>query len=187
MTKKLVVAALLVPSLIWVCWTLVAMSTNSSTVDEQEYAVYSAVLNSRVLGQISREPGHLLIRGRTEERIPIGLSRGLRLVVWNHFNLRLWWLHGSLAAKSSTEAPLLDHFQTDYRHEVVDLDPDWNPGDRGLPYARFSRVGFTPLGGSALVFLSYYCGSLCGIGEYILLRRNSDGWEVVDEWVVWVS
>jgi hypothetical protein len=188
MTKKLVAAVLATLLLVAAGWSALAAMTSRSVVSEEEYAVYSAVLTSQVLGQIAQPPNLLLIRGRTEKHhVPIGAIPFMRSLLWYQFNPRLWWLHASLTAKSLREAPLSDQFETPYFHEVINATEGFDPGVRGLPYARFSRVGLTPSGNSALVFLSYYCGSLCGVGAYIFLRHDSTGWEVVEEWVVWVS
>lgn len=187
MTKKLVVAAVVVLFAIAASWGLFALMASGRSVGKEEYAVYSAVLNSRVLGQISRHPERLLIRGRTEKHVPLDMISSLQSLVSYRFDPRRWWLHRTLIAKSLSEAALVDDFETSYPHEVIHPVGEFDPSVRDLPYAQFSRVGFSPMGGSALVYLRYYCGSLCGIDEYILLRRDSTGWTVVEEWVVGVS
>jgi hypothetical protein len=41
--------------------------------------------------------------------------------------------------------------------------------------------------GTALLFLGYFCGGLCGEGNFILLRREHDGWKVVKAAMTWIS
>jgi len=48
-----------------------------------------------------------------------------------------------------------------------------------------SGIGFNLTGDRALIFVRYSC-SLCGFGEYLLLRKK-EKWSVEDECRVWVS
>ncbi len=52
---------------------------------------------------------------------------------------------------------------------------------------RFSRVGFDRRGSEALVYMSYYCGPLCGHGGYFLLARIETQWRVTRVNWVWES
>ena len=54
-------------------------------------------------------------------------------------------------------------------------------------FATVSRVGFAPDTTSALVFATVSCGSLCGYGQYVHLRRDGDSWEVVGTSITWIT
>ena len=41
--------------------------------------------------------------------------------------------------------------------------------------------------GSALLFLGYSCGGLCGQGNFLLLRKRDGQWRVVKSMMTWVS
>lgn len=41
--------------------------------------------------------------------------------------------------------------------------------------------------GTALVFLGFYCGGLCGEGNFMLLRREGAEWKVVKTAITWIS
>ena len=41
--------------------------------------------------------------------------------------------------------------------------------------------------GSALLYMGYYCGALCGEGHFFLLRRTDARWRVVKTAMTWIS
>ena len=41
--------------------------------------------------------------------------------------------------------------------------------------------------GTALVFLGFHCGGLCGEGNFLLLRRTGDRWKVIKSAMTWIS
>ncbi len=59
--------------------------------------------------------------------------------------------------------------------------------NRVVAYVSFSRVGFTPRGDRAVIYLQLDCGPLCGHGAYYVLKRTAKSWQVVGEHVDWVS
>ena len=50
-----------------------------------------------------------------------------------------------------------------------------------------SRVGFDPDHRQALMYMSYYCGSLCGHGFFLFLTKTGTGWRVDKRFQVWIS
>jgi len=66
---------------------------------------------------------------------------------------------------------------------LLDAPGAWNnfnaryPDSGGLLV--FSRVGFSQDGSVALVYVSQYCGSLCGFGGYVLYRREGEEWREI--------
>lgn len=75
--------------------------------------------------------------------------------------------------------------------DVIARRDDWQQlasrldGVRG--YVSFSRVGFAEGGKLAVVYVEFSCGSLCGYGSYLILRKSAEGWERVAERVSWVA
>jgi len=50
-----------------------------------------------------------------------------------------------------------------------------------------SRVGFNPSHTAALVYMSYYCGGLCGHGFTFYLVKSGDKWKVDKITGMWIS
>ena len=50
-----------------------------------------------------------------------------------------------------------------------------------------SNIGFNTDYTEAIVYFSYYCGSLCAEGSVIVLKRTRDRWVVDHKSVLWVS
>ncbi|HEX5182018.1 MAG TPA: hypothetical protein VFW19_02580 [Allosphingosinicella sp.] len=92
------------------------------------------------------------------------------------------------------------------RHGIVLVDgSQWKPADPGEAIAggksvdaavrqgfanaltSFSQIAFGSDGKDALVRFSTVCGSLCGSGETIHLRRSAQGWAIVGRCGNWIS
>jgi hypothetical protein len=73
----------------------------------------------------------------------------------------------------------------------VSLDEAWKkfyesfPGATG--WTSVSLPGYSPDGEIAVVYMAHYCGTLCGGGSYVYLRRVKDKWEVLVDFPGWVS
>jgi hypothetical protein len=59
------------------------------------------------------------------------------------------------------------------------------PGAGG--YYNFSGIGFDASRSTAVVYAGHHCGSLCGTGRRITLRRTGSGWQVAKADILWVS
>jgi hypothetical protein len=75
--------------------------------------------------------------------------------------------------------------------DMIELGEDWKTFYRMYPrsngYMRFSRVGFNRAGDEALVSTAWMCGSLCGEGRYVLLRKKNGQWKVETDVMTWIS
>ena len=60
-----------------------------------------------------------------------------------------------------------------------------NPGASG--YIRLSRVGFNPERDEALVYVEHGCGATCGTGNYALLTKSEKGWRVKRMVQLWIA
>jgi len=75
--------------------------------------------------------------------------------------------------------------------EGVSLDERWKkfyasfPGAHG--WMTLSLPGYSSDRDIALVYVAHYCGSLCGGGAYVYLRRVEGQWKVIISIPTWVS
>ena len=60
-----------------------------------------------------------------------------------------------------------------------------NPDVSGI--LKFSRAVLSANGTTALIYSDIRCGDLCGTGYVFLLRRQGDGWVVVEDHLLWIS
>jgi len=73
----------------------------------------------------------------------------------------------------------------------ISLDEAWKkfyesfPGASG--WTSVSIPGYSPDGEIAVVYIAHYCGSLCGGGSYLYLRRVKGDWKVLVDFPGWVS
>jgi hypothetical protein len=72
-----------------------------------------------------------------------------------------------------------------------DGDLDWEGFYKKYPKSggifTFSRVGFSKDGQQALLFVTNWCRTLCGTGEYYLLKKENGEWKVVNKHMIWIS
>ncbi len=75
--------------------------------------------------------------------------------------------------------------------ENRDLEALWRSFHEQFPgaggYYDFSGIGFDASHSIAVVYAGHHCGSLCGTGRRVTLRRNGSRWEVVKADMLWVS
>jgi hypothetical protein len=158
---------------------------------EREYAVWSAVLDTRngppyvtriVIVDSTRQGDRGLEAGPWPVgggRVPDDAMQSFRVA-----NSRPW----ALENRFRTRVPVQLLSQAGNR--VVSKDPD---DEEGRNITRFpgaggvvtlSRVGFSGDGRTALVFHRVMCGGLCGEESYYLLALGADGtWEVAHKHV----
>lgn len=71
------------------------------------------------------------------------------------------------------------------------LDEAWKKFHKSFPgatgWTSVSLPGYSPDGEIAVVYMSYYCGTLCGGGSYVYLRRVKGKWKVLVNFPGWVS
>ncbi|GGA29484.1 hypothetical protein [Dyella nitratireducens] len=73
----------------------------------------------------------------------------------------------------------------------VSLDDAWKKFYKSFPgatgWTSVSLPGYSPDGEIAIVYMAHYCGSLCGGGSYVYLRRVKGKWKVLVDFPDWVS
>lgn len=74
---------------------------------------------------------------------------------------------------------------------AMPLDAAWKklyesfPGATG--WMSVSLPGYAPSRDIAVVYVAHHCGSLCGEGSYVYLRRTDSRWRVIVRFPIWVS
>ena len=72
-----------------------------------------------------------------------------------------------------------------------DVEANWRrfhelfPGSGG--FYEFSAIGFDAARSTAVVYVAHSCGSLCGTGSLVTLRRTAGRWQVAEAAMLWVS
>jgi len=89
-------------------------------------------------------------------------------------NLGIYYV---LVRKSDLPGGEFDHFWASFYKKY--------PNSSGLLF--FSDVGFNDRHDQAFVYAGKTCGGLCGIGEYVLLRKVNGKWEIRQEHELWIS
>jgi len=107
-------------------------------------------------------------------------------------------------AKNKETAQLKKKFPTNINYTLIKIDElkeffayefdgemDWEAFYKKYPKSgglyTFSRVGFSQNGQQALLFVTNWCRSLCGEGNYYLLKKENGEWKVINKHMVWIS
>jgi hypothetical protein len=157
----------------------------SDTVSADEYAVYSALINAKYIKSWTE-----LAVIQTHTRLDT-MGRD----VPKEFG-------DTLAAKNNTTYTLERHFDISVKYVLLDKkqlddlfhadlekgwDSYWKQYQHATGLLTFSRVAFNAKGDEALLNASEVCGPLCGSGYLFRLKKDKDGWKVVDEQFLWIS
>ena len=83
-----------------------------------------------------------------------------------------------------------EQLEKDFRYELDgvmnwDLFQEKNPKTDSI--YTFSRAGFSKDGNEALVFVTFWCFSACGEGNYYLMKKDNGEWRIVDGIMTWIS
>lgn len=72
-----------------------------------------------------------------------------------------------------------------------DLEARWRRFNEhardGEGFYEFSGIGFDAVRSTAVLYASHSCGTLCGSGNLVTLRRRGGRWVVVETAMLWVS
>jgi len=168
----------------------VASPARLHSFDQEEYAVYAAVINKLFAGNKvtfdTQSPVNLLvIKNRTVDDHP---RMGGQDRHWRYVAERLAPItQDTIAAyKAQNRAPsqLEDAFKLSIKHLLVEekelelfrREHRWGEFYKEYPasggFISFSQVGFNPERSQALVYFEHWCGGLCGSGIYVLLVKK---------------
>jgi hypothetical protein len=78
--------------------------------------------------------------------------------------------------------------ETDFDRRNANVKGPVDPGTGTEPTIRLSYVGFSRDHRTALVFVAYHCGALCGNGRFEFLERDATNvWHIVHEYNEWLE
>ncbi|HXI75104.1 MAG TPA: hypothetical protein VNG94_05925 [Pyrinomonadaceae bacterium] len=169
---------------------LKAQASESAAREQEEYAVYSAVIPPTYQHD---ESGILVIANPTW-RYPNEISRNdLRFIYPGSvvFQETL----DDFIERNKTNRWLERKFQLDFAYTLADFaeikrltgqnpNSDWKDFLKRYPsshgFVHYSRVGFNQRMDQALVYGGWACPYLCGYWEFILLEKNRRTWKVIN-------
>jgi hypothetical protein len=188
--------------LLFSCTAIAVLAENpsGSAVQPQEYEVYSALIGSR---QLPAGAKLLVVTNQTVTDAKSDhdfIQAGDALTKRMPSDMQSVTVEDYLA-KNQAPSSITDRLTLPIAYVLVD-DREirslfakgvggWDDFNRKYPDSagviRLSRVGFNPNMDQALVYVTKSCGPLCGSGKYVFLVKDSDGWKVKKEFLVWVS
>lgn len=160
-------------------------STLESSITDEEYAVYSALINSTFLHP---KTDLAIIQAHTEfDRESVDIPQEFKddllpkiqrsETLERRFDLRVQYV-------------LLDHDQIENLFKK-DLGRGWERYWKQYPNATgflgFSRVGFDRAHNKAYVYARETCGGLCGEGYSFVLEKVNGSWQVKEKKHLWVA
>lgn len=173
-------------------------------LDDEDYAVYSAVLLDRGKPEDPEErwddKPDLIISEVTDSGED-GKTKG-----WGfrsassqapsedtveHFNSRR---NSSCQLKNQLKSTTAYHFLSRKEEDVFFKKKGpggWKDFYRKYPkssgYWTFSPVGYDSGGAEALVYVGHHCGGLCGTGHLVLLTKEDGRWVIKNRLMLWIS
>lgn len=172
---------------------LQAQRAESAGHEKEEYAVYSAVLRSVYDSVESRAPLQVIANPTFNER---------NLVTRKYLQAAMPGAPAGsdetledYSERNKTNRWLNRRFDVNFKYIIVDVREikpllhDWTPvGEwKGFKekyptaagFIMLSRIGFNAPMDEALVFVSWSCGPLCGYGDFFLLGKKDDQWNII--------
>ncbi|MFO7633713.1 MAG: hypothetical protein R6W76_14310 [Caldilinea sp.] len=163
------------------------------TVDPEEYALFSAMIEQNVVGY--QQEGSVVILGQTTPDIdslelalegplkpPKKLEEAYRLP-----NGQPYKLEANFALKRGHQLIAW----SEYDELLRSGNASWEDFHAKHPQAGgvylLSRAGLSPARDQALVSIGYYCGSLCAEGGVFWMVKEDGIWRVKEELVVWMA
>ena len=179
-----------------------AAKAPKDSLESEEYAVYSAIISKNYLKQgirlvvvttptcceVSKEQkGHVMPLAQNPSAGPFPSQETWESYVErNRTSVALRKLF-----KLNVKLQIVPYKKIESLFDAILIEEDWQTFYRMFPhsngYIRFSRAGFNRAGDEAVVSTAWMCGSLCGEGRYVLLRKKDGQWNVETSFLTWVS
>ena len=177
-------------------------SCDSNAIGPQDYLIYRTLLKERHSGprvgagatilvyegfeipEVSLSPSDFSIERLQAEIVKSGEDLKLSPDTVANFS-RMSTDVISLDRQQFLDLPLVLASQAEIS-DVFAKDDGWAAlGTSNI--VRFSRIGFSCQRNQALVYESQSCGSLCGSGGLLILKKDEDRWRVVLGILLWIS
>ena len=167
-------------------------------VGGEEYMVYSALINGMYVNErtkflvvVNRTATELLItKGleRTDIREMLSPVTSAAVEAFMERSARPETLEESFDLKA--KYVLLSHDKRDEYFKPGVME-GWKTLEERYPgasgFIRLAGVGFNPERDEALTYVERGCGSLCGTGTYVLLKKSAKGWKVEKTVTLWIA
>jgi hypothetical protein len=159
---------------------------NVKTENAEEYAVYSAAINS------------LFIQDKDFVNLPL-ISNQTSSLTDNAFGLIKPTFEETVLGMKDIYPSVNQEVLSDYvakQRQSVKLNTNFSlpleyiltneTEPKNLSFIRLSRVGFNKERNQAFVCVEYLC-PLCGFGEQLLLEKVDENWYIKEKFPTWVS
>lgn len=182
-----------------------------SKISKEEYLVYAAVFDGVIVknGIFRPSPNFklLLLKDFTVDNFDkLKLDNQYAKRVKERLPTLLPETINSFSAANQNQTKLKDKFKTRIQHKLfTDTDSkeffkngtrlseyyEWEifykkyPNSRGI--VSVSRIGFNGEKNQALVYFEHWCLSLCGTGNYIVLKKENGNWKIAEWAEMWIS
>lgn len=172
-------------------------------VSDEEYAVYSAVINKMFSGGKvtfdTQAKVKLLVI--TDHNITTLRAYPPENLDWRRLPELLEETFDDFVRKNKEVQKLKDNFKIELKRTLIkkdeienifkDRENGWEKFYKSFPdsggYIGLSRVGFDKEKKQAIVYIEHYCHDLCATGHFLLLKKGKEGWEVVTGYMPWIS
>lgn len=172
-------------------------SKKSVPFSDEEYKIYSTVLKD--------EKGILIIKDKTGMDADSKNFKGLENRGFENFLRKInSETIKDFLNKNNKSVSLERKFSLDLDYQFItneelkktfdykiDGEMNWTFFREKYPKAgniyTLSRVGFSQDGSQALVFVTDWCRSLCGEGNYYILKKENYEWKIVEQMMSWIS
>jgi hypothetical protein len=192
--KKRLTLALIAALLLLSCRAAPGVGRSSPSLDD-EYAVYSAVIQSTYLGEYIQS---IVIQSTTRVDKDMAGSEELKYVqrelkevtqsLMNDFTTQNRQL---LALEQRFDLPVEVVLLTQEKIDAVFNDGSWDEFYRQYPNSQgilvLSRVGFNSTVDQALVYAGCQSHYLAGAGYYYLMVKEDGAWKIKNQLMVWIS
>ncbi len=179
-------------------------SPEQISVQPDEYAVYSAILNEYDKSPADGKPVKLIViedstLTSSEDEYPLEKTFESRE---NKITPELKILFEDYRTKNKKSEKLERAFNLQYKYILINKkdigaffekveEDGWAKFYKKYPNSQgkiaFSRVGFNKVKSKAIVYRTNSCGWLCAYGGYIILSKTGNTWNVIDGVSCWMS
>lgn len=162
--------------------------------DEDDLAVYRAILSGPrysgskiVVEEMSGRGGSIVYDMLNKEQVKGTSAMAIR-------NFKRWNLAPESLRWIGEISPRIEFLSSEEEGQIFIGDmpgEGWSrfyqryPGSGGL--VSLSRIGFNDDHTEALVYVAHTCGSLCGSGEFVILKKDHGRWTIDRTDTMWVS
>lgn len=168
----------------------IAPPTNVETETEEEYAVYSVVIDDLIVKDRS-SVNSLVISNQTSAYDVKYLSSTTFKQSLQNMKQKYTYINEELLldyeAKQTRPFKLYPNFNLPVEYILIDANKlEKSEGYESRSMIRLSKVGFNKEKNQALIYIEFFCG-MCGFGNYVILEKENDIWKIRQSFGGWLS